>query len=138
MCSKRRCPPQASSELFSVCVHPAPPTFCCITTWEKLTALSAPGDSLAAEPERFLMRLAMRLEKLELRFEHKPPSRELLSKMARRKASSSLMATKSLPTQFLRASIPDLRLISSLKPSTFLPTFSKTSTASNTVDLQAK
>ena len=48
MFSKQPCPPQALSELFSACARPAPPTFCCIITWERLTALSVPGDSRAA------------------------------------------------------------------------------------------
>jgi hypothetical protein len=49
---------------------------CCITTWEKSTAHSAPGDSLAAAPAQFPMQSATRPAKRESRSAPRLPSRK--------------------------------------------------------------
>src|ERR1700684_957026 len=52
-----------SLELFWGFGRRVPRTFCCITTWGKLTGRFARGDSVEAAPERFQTRLAARRKK---------------------------------------------------------------------------
>ena len=117
---------------------PAPPTFCCTTTWEKSTALSAPGDSPVAAPAQFQMPSATPPAKRESRFARKPPSRK--SSLRDGKAKGVVLTNgDEIYAETISSSVdPGLTFNKFIEAEHFPPTFSKTSTASSIAGRRAK